>query len=60
MGKVTIAWKDAEGMEQERVFEGGNVGYDEGGPDSVFLRAWADDTTFLVYENRVIYVHIEK
>lgn len=64
MGKVTVRWRDQDrdgvGMAKERTLEGENVGYDLGNAEQVFLRVWADDETFLVYESRVIFVSVEK
>lgn len=64
MGKVTVRWQDfdRDGMSitRERVLKGENIGYDLGSVGDLFLRAWADEETFIVYDNRVIYVHVEK
>lgn len=65
MGKVTVRWRDIDNdtwqeMAEERTIEGEKVGYDLGDPGQVFLRAWADDETLIVYDNRVIFVLVEK
>jgi len=66
MGKVTVRWQDLDDcgarVARDVTLEGeteDKIGYETGSAEDPFLRVWAGDQTFVVYESRVIYIDIQ-
>lgn len=63
MAAVTLAYRHHDGDRARRKeFEGQDVGYEEAdevlGED--FVRIWADDETFSLPKDNVVYLHVRK